>query len=541
MNLFQFPVRLTLIFAIFFNLLAWQIIVPIWHFPDEQAHFGQVAFRAEHGRSQAYHELSTNSEIAISEELLKTKRDAFGNNSFTYHPEFKIEYSPTFIGPYETQIESLNNVEYRKKEIQEESTRYPPLYYFLASNIYNLFGESDLFARVYAVRFLSVLIFTAISLAVFLVSKQIFPKSRFLQISLISMIVFMPMFVFSVSGVTSDGLFILLFMLSLYLIAKPLYTKLGTKDSFLLLALIIAGISTKFQFQIIWLPLFYVIFVLFIKMETRKKLFLFAKTVIVLPLFLIAVNFLYYYVNGYGNPNLKQLLRLPIIPDITEVSDVQINLTFIDYLQNTFARMIREVLPWYFGVFKWLSLTLPPIFYKIINRLLILSFIGLLIWLVKLVRQKKPKLGQEVKLISFHAFTSAAYFSALVIFDWFFINKHGFPFGIQGRYFFPTIIAHVGLVFVGLLVLFPKSFKKWAAAVLVIGVVVFNYFSLFWVASHYYDLGSFNTFITQASQYKPEIFKGTAILLILSMSLLSSAFYISKYLIVVLRTNQVEV
>ena len=91
-------VKFTFIFALLLNFLLWQLLIPIWHFPDEQAHFGQVAFRADHGRIQKYHELSTSREIFISEELLGTKRDSQGNNLFTYHPEFKIDYSKTYEG-----------------------------------------------------------------------------------------------------------------------------------------------------------------------------------------------------------------------------------------------------------------------------------------------------------------------------------------------------------------------------------------------------------------------------------------------------------
>ena len=134
-----------------------------------------------------------------------------------------------------------------------------------------------------------------------------------------------------------------------------------------------------------------------------------------------------------------------------------------------------------------------------------LSILGLLILIYKTIRQNK--FDQQAKVLIFLAYVAAAYFLSITLFDWFFIRGHGFSFGIQGRYFFPTIIAHLGLVFVGLLVLFPKSFKKWVAAMLVIATVLFNYFSLFWVASHYYDVGSLNTFIIQTSQYKPEIFK----------------------------------
>ena len=129
--------------------------------------------------------------------------------------------------------------------------------------------------------------------------------------------------------------------------------------------------------------------------------------------------------------------------------------------------------------------------------------------------------------------------AACTIFDWYFIRGHGFSFGIQGRYFFPTIIAHIGLVFVGLLALSPESFKKWVAATLVIATVIFNYFSLFWIASHYYDTSSINTFILQASQYKPEIFKGSAIVLTLLLSLIFMGFFLIDYLKMVakIRTN----
>ena len=526
-------VKFTLLFALLLNFLLWQLLIPIWHFPDEQAHFGQVAFRADHGRVQRYHELSTSREILISEELLGTKRDGLGNNRFTYHPEFKIDYSKTYDGLHEAEIESLNNRIDRTTEVSEESTRYPLLYYYLASKVYNLFGNSDLFTRVYIVRFFSLVIFIGTFATIFAISRLIFPKNFLLQISLTSIVSFMPMFIFSSAGVTSDGLFNFLFMLAIYLKVKITFSKYSMKDIMLLAAVILAGIGTKFQFQIIWPIIAFALLFIFWRLQFRKKLIFLGSLIVTIPIILITINFLQFFVNDHGIPSFKQFVRLPAIP---ETEDLQLKsateLPITTYLIGVLRRTVAETLPWYFGVYKWLSLALPPIVYQIINRLLVLSIFGLLVLIYKAIKQNK--FDQQTKVLIFLAYVAVAYFLSITIFDWFFIRGHGFSFGIQGRYFFPTIIAHIGLVFVGLLTLFPESFKKWVAAILVIATIIFNYFSLFWVASHYYDTSSINTFILQASQYKPEIFKGEGILLILFLSAFLTFFFLYHYVKIIL-------
>lgn len=535
----KYSLKFTLLFAILSNFLLWQLLIPIWHFPDEQAHFGQVAFRADHGRVQRYHELSTSREIFVSEELLGTKRDSIGNNSFTYHPEFKIDYSKTYDGPYEADIESLNNRNDRTAEVLEESTRYPLLYYYLASNVYNSFKNGDLFTRIYAVRLFSLAIFLGTVVTIFGISKLIFPKNFLLQISLTNIVSFLPMFIFSSAGVTSDGLFHFLFMVAIYLIAKVTFFKYSIKDILLLVAVILAGIGTKFQFQIIWPIIAFAVLVNFWGLQFRKKLIFMGSLVIIIPMILITINFLQFFVNDYGIPPFKQFLRLPTIPE-TEGSQLESMAEFplTSYLIGAVRHTVAEVLPWYFGVYKWLSLTLPPIVYKIINRILMLSVLGLLILAYKAIRQKQ--FDQQTKVLIFLAYIAIVYFLSIIIFDWFFIRGHGFSFGIQGRYFFPTIIAHISLVFVGLVVLPPKSFKKWIAATLVFITVIFNYFSLFWVASHYYDLESLNMFIIQASQYKPEIFKGFGIILVLLLAITSLALFLYEYIKLVTRTKLIN-
>ena len=89
-----------LILSTIANTLSWIILVPVWQYPDEQAHFAQVQDIAELGHVPKKGN-DTSYEIAFSEKILGTERDSLGNNLFTYHPDYKIPYSDNFFGPHE--------------------------------------------------------------------------------------------------------------------------------------------------------------------------------------------------------------------------------------------------------------------------------------------------------------------------------------------------------------------------------------------------------------------------------------------------------
>ena len=80
-----------LLIAAFLNALSWIVLIPIWQYPDEQAHFAQVQDTAELGKTPKG--IDTSEEIAVYEKILGTARDGFGNNRYTYHPEFNIDDS----------------------------------------------------------------------------------------------------------------------------------------------------------------------------------------------------------------------------------------------------------------------------------------------------------------------------------------------------------------------------------------------------------------------------------------------------------------
>src|SRR3989338_3624757 len=147
-------------FSIFLSALIWLIFIPIWHTPDEQSHFAQVSYLANHDFNNPGGGINdTTEEIAISERLLGIERDKVGNNRFTFHPDYKIEYTDTLFGKHEKYISSLAYTESAAKLVKSEATYYPKLYYVPAAIIYQVLSNTDLFVRVYAIRMYSLFIF----------------------------------------------------------------------------------------------------------------------------------------------------------------------------------------------------------------------------------------------------------------------------------------------------------------------------------------------------------------------------------------------
>jgi hypothetical protein len=124
--------------------------------------------------------------------------------------------------------------------------------------------------------------------------------------------------------------------------------------------------------------------------------------------------------------------------------------------------------------------------------------------------------------VSFLLFISVVYFAAVTFWDWQFRRSYGFSFGIQGRYFFPVIVAHMALLMIGISsfvsFVYQKLFSRFpiktcnavlsGMTMLVIWWIILHSIALWTVATSYYDVSSWQSFVIQASQYKPWIFKG---------------------------------
>ncbi len=186
--------------------LIWIAFIPPWQFPDEQAHFAQVQNFAERRSVADFSGPNTSREIVESEILLGTKRDGFGNNLFTYHPEYKLPLTETKANDIEKYIRELPR-SFRQERVIYEATVYPPIYYVLATIPYYFMYEQDLLSRIFVVRLINLPIFIITLYFVYKSGKLLFAQAPFLLTVLIFFFGFHPMFSFVSAGTTRDNLY----------------------------------------------------------------------------------------------------------------------------------------------------------------------------------------------------------------------------------------------------------------------------------------------------------------------------------------------
>ena len=139
---------------------------------------------------------------------------------------------------------------------------------------------------------------------------------------------------------------------------------------------------------------------------------------------------------------------------------------------------------------------------------------------------KKIKIVANLKPFAWLIGSSLVY--ALGIYAWnlLFWRSKGFSFGIQGRYFFPNLPEHMAILLVGLLILFPASFRKVVGFSITALMLVFNWFSLWFVSQSYYgSIINYQTFFLRASQYKPWFFKTPMLEVWLGLGIATSIWF----------------
>src|SRR3990167_3822682 len=506
---------LTLFITIFVIGVVWIVLVPIFHTPDEQSHFGQVAFMVE--KRRAPNSLDTydlSEEIYISEKLLNTDRDKLGNNKFTFHPQYRLEYSEGIIGKYEANISDLAKTDAKKTFVHSESTRYPVLYYIPATIIYKFFYNQDIFTRIFFIRIWSLLLFLGTVYSTYKLGELIRPKEKLFSYILAILVSFQPMMMFANIGVSSDSLGNLLFTLFLLSGVRIITQGVSPKNIAFLVMATILSIYTKPQFIIV-LPIIFLLFLIsgFQQIKNKKYFILSAFGILTFIVFIL------YQLRG--GPS-----------SIIMVFQNKLNLTNLAKFTFTYtlSHTIKEVMPWYWGIYDWLGITYSRSVHRIINRIVLLSLIGCLLSIKSILSYNFWRKKENQALL--FLFTSAfLFFIAISFYDWLSWYSSGFQLGVQGRYFFPVISIHMIILLLGwekLLLFFIPRLRSFGLKILGTSMILLNLIGVWTISKTYYDLSSLFKFISQASQYKPWFTKGIFLTYLLVISVIVYIYFLFR-------------
>lgn len=432
---------LALLAAILIKSLIWTFVVPVFQTPDEQAHFAQLSYMAENKTLNVPGGNNLSLEIATIEEILGTRRNGQGNNKFTYHPEYK-NTSPIPIMPISS----------RTTYVDYEAAGYPPLYYLLSVPFYNAVYDHNLADRVMFSRTMAVICNLLLVICAYFIGRIIW-KEKVLALVLAGLVGFQPMISYVAAGIHPDNLLNLL--TSLLILVCLLILKNGLKIKYLIALgiLIFLGFQTK------------ILIVFSLPVIAAVIVYKFSPFLSLLCLIAPVVAF---------------ILQIPIpyMPGVTSASPL-VNMNFLEYLKFRGPKMAFEIWPWYWGVFKWLGVTLPPLVMKIITRVSAISVLGLFIWVIRLIRNKKMEFIDKAMI--FFLVSTATYAFYLILWDWRLMQSIGYSQGLQGRYFFTNIVPQMALLLLGITI-----WRRSLALIFLLGMIILNGIALQTIINSFY-------------------------------------------------------
>lgn len=488
--------------SVFSILLIYSFVIHPFEVPDENAHFSSLTFLSQEGGMP---NIKDDNNLTVEE--LKVER-IFGivehENKYSYHPEYRMEYLPGLVGKYEAEIASLNSVVNRGTYDTFEAATYPPLYYLLTLPFYTLVKHSDILMRLFVSRFSSIILTVIMIYITYLVGLTVFAKKS-TAITLAFMMLCFPMTTYLGAGVNSDNLHNLLFAVATLLAFKLIkhglpQTKAGWSRNLSL------GIGTVIGLDLITKPQAYIlipIFALAVIIRWRWdewRSYLYSIFYILISVLIIA---------GWQEIP-KLILGNNAVGATSYTARVALYGGF-DNFKIFFSAYLKthatEMIVWYWGVFKWFGVIMPKVWWWVANRLLGLSFIGLLITLFRDFRAKK--FSYTSKYILFSIGANLIYIGALGWFDWQFYQEYGRSLGLQPRYYLPLLISQMYLFYLGLESLgWNKQAKEWIRRFVIFFFLGLQLTSFYTQLKSYYDVYPLNTLIHQISQYKPFFAKG---------------------------------
>ncbi|MBA2637503.1 MAG: DUF2142 domain-containing protein [Solirubrobacterales bacterium] len=181
----------------FLCALAWALIVPPFHVPDETGHVAYVQRLAETGRVPR----------PVTGEALSSEQRAVMNASQFSSVFGNPDGKPPWSDPEAAQLEAVLTQGLPRDDggAYSASANNPPLYYLLQAPVYHVAG-GDLLDRLHAMRLLSALLAGITVLGVFLFVRELLPGSRGLAVVGALAAAVQPTFAFISAGVNNDVL-----------------------------------------------------------------------------------------------------------------------------------------------------------------------------------------------------------------------------------------------------------------------------------------------------------------------------------------------
>lgn len=471
----------------------WAYIIPPFQSPDEQNHFAYVQSFAEMGRVP-----NVPKEKNVTLQLIKSTQIL----NFDWKGSHPMWTKNIFIDASSID-KNIRLIPDNDKTIfvsYANGFKNPPIYYFLASLFYKISSNLSIFESLYSVRILSVLFGVATVFIAYKIALMVTGNNS-LSLLTAASVSFQPSFTNITSTVTNDSMAIAVVSIAVYAIIRQ-YEKPGIRSNIFGLLGGFLALITRVHLGV----LLFCSFFLALINSFGKKTFILVVLLTMLIVLLLPKNIPYlpFGFEKYAE-NVVVLKSL-----LTQRNLLQI---IIHFAQNSIPHYVNNVFSWYWGVFGWLEITLPAVFYTVFKIFTVFSVLGFILKGKILYKKLKPAV-----------FSAFVLFATIFIFDFITFFESGELVGVQGRHLLPSIIVHILLLFTGLILLTPNKFQLLAPKLFTVFMFIASVISFYSVIEYFYGIN--NDLYAKIEFFKPVFINQTLLLLMLSTYLATSLYIV---------------
>lgn len=310
-------------------------------------------------------------------------------------------------------------------------------------------------------------------LMVYLIAKEIFPDNVFITFGAPLLVAFLPMFTFLTGSINSDNLANLFFSIFLYLSIKTFKEGLSLWRILEICLIFFLSLMTK-RTTVAEIPLLLILPVFFLfRVRSSDRRVLFRRLGILgLELGVLVFIGLQIWISTPTKAYLRSILGVHIT-----ISEIGLKLTsFIlsPVKYRLIFQSLRRAFESFWANFGWMNIPVDSTYYKVLFFVVVISFIGLTVFLIRVIRKKEfVNRWQKQSLLFLCISISLVGLIALA-------RSTIYEFiPLQGRYIFP-VIAPVGLFFIlGIQSLIPLRYHKLCFILLAISLFLFDTACLF--------------------------------------------------------------
>jgi hypothetical protein len=414
----------------------YALLTPPWQIPDEPAHYNYVRFVAENLRYPVLQ---------------------MGDYPHEYLEEIKAKNFPPEM--------PIDSIRYESHQ--------PPLYYSLAVPFYWLTRFWPPAQQVIALRFLSLLMGGGIVYLAYLIAREVFPTNEVLALGAAAFVASVPMHLAMLAAVNNDGLAELMLAGILWMLVR--YVKEEGEEGAEgripwrlvgLGVLVGLGILAKTA-TLVSIPLTLTAVVLAIRhrlsaIRYRLSAISYQLFAIFLPALLLTLPWFVRNASVYGGLDILGWTRHDAIvvgqPRTTDVlAQYGVGKLAKDFLLTTFRS--------FWAQFGWMGVLVDERIYLLLALLCAIIGAGLLIYLVRVVRQRDTLSAYQKTALGLLALSAFLTLLSYLWYNYKFVQH-------QGRYLFPAL-APLGLFFaLGLREVLAKERAKIIAALCLLALLV---------------------------------------------------------------------